>query len=199
MGGRRRHGDRGTAVDRFTAALRRATSASVCPPGSTVVAAVSGGADSVALAAGWRLLLQERGDALHIAHFDHRLRSDSEDDVRFVGDLASTWNVPFHCGSPESSLRDAPGGSLENAARRARYAFLGSVARSVGASVILTAHNRDDQIETVLHRVLRGAGWSGLAGIPAVRPLVRGVDLLRPMLAVPRTLVEGFLGELRQP
>ncbi|MFN0017343.1 MAG: tRNA lysidine(34) synthetase TilS [Pirellulaceae bacterium] len=177
--------------------------ATAFPPASwqdvTVLVAVSGGADSVALLRG---LLELKGGAgegrLIAAHFNHHLRgAESDSDEVFVRGLANQLNIPVECGSS-----DAPTGStgdgIEAAAREARYEFLIAAAERVGARYVVTAHTADDQVETVLHRILRGTGISGLAGIPKARELSPGISLLRPLLTVTRIEVLAYLSSHQQ-
>jgi len=140
--------------------------------GDVVLAAVSGGADSVALlhalvtlAPAWRL-------RLHVLHVDHGLRPDSARDGAFVQALGARLGVPV-----EVAVVDVPPGSLEDAARAARYAALQACARRVGATRIALGHTADDQAETVLMRLLAGSGVRGLAGIPPVRGAI-----IRPLI-----------------
>jgi tRNA(Ile)-lysidine synthase len=141
-------------------------------PGTAVVA-VSGGADSVALLDLLHPLAPELGLALVIAHADHGIQSDSRTVAQSVADLAKRYALPFELGE----LRLGPG-ATETVARRARYAWLHQVKERRGARYIVTAHQRDDQIETIVLRLLRGSAPAGLAGIPArgrgglVRPLL---------------------------
>lgn len=141
-------------------------------PGVAVVA-VSGGADSVALLDLLHPLAADLGVALVVAHADHGIQSDSATVARAVGELAEGYRLPFELGE----LRLGPGAS-ETVARRARYAWLGEVRRRHAARYLVTAHHRDDQIETIVLRLLRGSAPAGLAGIPArgrgglVRPLL---------------------------
>jgi len=163
------------------------------PPGSRVLAAVSGGADSVAMLLLLRQLAPACGFALAgIAHFNHQLRgSESDGDERFCRELAARLGVPVEVGSGDvAALARVRHVSIEVAARRARYAWFGDVAEGVGAGHVATGHTRDDQAETFLLRVLRGAGSSGLAGI---RP-TRGI-FVRPLLDVRRRDLIGFLDE----
>ena len=160
-----------------------------------VVLAVSGGADSVAL-------LRALADAppaggLVVAHLNHRLRGpDSDADAAFVAELAP--HLPRRVEAID--VRSAASGeNLEGTARRVRYDFLGRVAREVGAGSVATAHTLDDQAETVLHRLIRGAGLRGLRGIAESRELVPGVRLLRPMLTVSRAEVIAYLRAVGQP
>lgn len=151
-------------------------------PGATLVVAVSGGADSLCLLAAL-LALRERHHrlspgALIVAHFDHRLRGDeSEEDARFVERLATELRLP--CVVEHARTRYSPKlrVSVEDWARRARYAFLRRVAAEHHAERIVTGHTRDDQAETILLHWLRGSGLSGLRGMQPLRG-----DIARPLL-----------------
>lgn len=168
----------------------------------TLLVAVSGGADSVALLRGLLLLKKGTGGPgegrIVAAHFNHRLRgAESDADEEFVRQLAQELDLPFEVGSCESGL-NLTGDGLEAAARAARYAFLTDAAHRFGARYVVTAHTSDDQVETVLHRILRGTGISGLAGIPLVRELSPAVSVVRPLLGVARAEVIAFLDSLGQ-
>src|SRR5213592_4357812 len=130
-------------------------------PGIAVVA-VSGGADSVALLDLLHAVAAEHGLALVVAHADHQIQPGSGVVARQVWDLAARYGLPWELGE----LGLGPG-ATETAARRARYAWLGAVQRRRGARYVVTAHQRDDQVETILLRVLKGSAPAGLAGIPA--------------------------------
>ncbi|TWT33642.1 tRNA(Ile)-lysidine synthase [Posidoniimonas corsicana] len=161
-----------------------------------VLAAVSGGADSVAMLRALHFLKQQSGGRgqLMVAHFDHRLRGGaSTADAEWVGRLADSLNLPFHLG-------EAAGQSLasEQQARDARYRWLTDTAHQVGTRYVATGHTADDQTETILHRLLRGSGLAGLAGIPSSRPLSEVCEVVRPLLSVSRAQVESFLGDLGQ-
>jgi tRNA(Ile)-lysidine synthase len=159
--------------------------------GETLVVGVSGGPDSTALLDALCLLSRPRGFRLVAAHLDHRLRPDSAADAAFCRELCARDGVPLREGSADVRARAArERGGLEQAARRERYAFLRGVREREQAAAIAVAHTRDDQAETLLLRLLRGAGAAGLA---AMRP--RSGDLLRPLLAVSR---EEVLAHLRQ-
>jgi len=152
-------------------------------PGDTVVCAVSGGADSMALLRAMCLLK----DTLHIqvqaAHFNHNLRGEeSERDEAFVKDFCAAHGIPCHIGSARVEAGEK---GLEAAARNARYAFLQSL-----SGKIATAHTADDNAETMLMHLLRGTGLKGLGGIAPVRD-----NLIRPMLTVTRREVLAFLKE----
>jgi tRNA(Ile)-lysidine synthase len=139
----------------------------------TVLVAVSGGADSVALLHLLLTLAPELSLRLSVLHVDHGLRPDSERDARFVLGLAARLGVPAEV----ARVTVPAGGSLEAAARAERYAALEAHARRLGAARIALGHTADDQAETVLMRMLGGAGVRGLAGIPPrrgriIRPLI---------------------------
>ncbi len=162
--------------------------------GLTVVVAISGGADSVSLAHALSVLAG-RGEArLVLAHFDHRWREESVEDARFVEQLAGQLGWKFVQGQAVE-----PGVQSEQLARRQRYAFLLDVARSEGARFVVTAHTADDQVETILDRILRGTGLRGLAGIPRTRVLDEGIVLLRPLLCCSQSDLRQYLAELGQP
>lgn len=157
------------------------------PPkhGETLVLGLSGGADSVALADTLASLQRRRGFRLVAAHLDHGLRPESADDAAFCLSFCATLGVPFRGGTAPvraRALREKAG--LESAARHERYSFLRRVQADEDAVAIAVAHTQDDQAETLLLRLLRGAGASGLAGM---RP--RSGDLLRPLLEVSRAKV----------
>jgi len=160
-------------------------------PGDRVVVAVSGGPDSVAmLHLLWRLrdILSIQ---LHVAHLDHGLRGhSSQEDARYTRRLARRLEL----SATVEQIQLSPGskGSLEEKARLARYAFLERVASSMRAQRIATGHNADDQAETVLMRILRGAGSDGLSGIPPVRGRI-----VRPLIQVRRLQIEEYLRRRR--
>jgi tRNA(Ile)-lysidine synthase len=147
--------------------------------GQRVVVGLSGGPDSVALLDVMAVLARHHGFTIVAAHLDHALRADSAGDAAFCRDLCARLGVPFRTARVDVRARQAADGiGLEEAARRERHAFLRRVKEDEGASWIALAHTQDDQAETVLLRLLRGAGGLGLS---AMRP--RAGDLLRPMLA----------------
>ncbi|MCX6537897.1 MAG: tRNA lysidine(34) synthetase TilS [Acidobacteria bacterium] len=163
------------------------------PPGCRVLATVSGGADSVAMLFLLRQLVPQCGFVLAgIAHFNHRLRgSESDGDETFCRELAARVGVPVEVGSGDvAALARVGHVSIEVAARRARYAWFSEVADRLGADRVATGHTRDDQAETFLLRVLRGAGTSGLAGIQPRRGI-----FVRPLLDIRHRDLVGFLDE----
>src|SRR2546423_10619139 len=159
--------------------------------GTRVLVAVSGGADSVALLHLLRAL-EDEGDleVAGAAHLHHGLRGADADGDEAVGRaLAERLNVRFVSERADvRSLAREQKQSIEGAARSARYAFLERAADELGAEAIATAHTRDDQAETFLLRLLRGAGTRGLGSI---RPRVGRV--IRPVLDVPRAELRSFL------
>ena len=156
-------------------------------PGDTVICAISGGADSVAMTFAFYLLKDQLGIKLEAAHFNHHLRGEESDrDQKFVEDFCAGYGIPLHLGGGEI----VPGKKgLEAAARDARYAFLHSL-----PGKIATAHTADDNAETVLMRMIRGTGLKGLGAISPVSG-----DLVRPMLTITRAEVEEFLAEWSLP
>lgn len=156
----------------------------------SLVVAVSGGMDSVALLDALFRLRQQGKLAvkLVVAHLNHRLRGEESDgDEAFVRRLATELELDClteQIAVAEIALQEKQ--NLEAAARRLRYEFLARTAEKVGATFVCTAHTLDDQAETVLMRLLRGTGAEGLAGIQPVRPLCQYVTLIRPLLAVTR-------------
>ncbi len=158
-------------------------------PREKVVVAVSGGPDSVVLLHALRRLAEEIGCSLHVAHFDHGLRPESGEDAAYVRALAGSLGVP--CTVGEGRVRERAARerlSLQAAAREERYAFLRGVARQSGAQKIALGHQRDDQAETFLLRLLRGAGLDGLAAIRPARP----DGIIRPLLYVGREEIEAY-------
>ncbi len=160
------------------------------PPASSVLIGVSGGSDSIALA----LLLQELSRhggfrVAGLAHLNHRIRPEAATDEAFCRDFAVRCGLPIVVESV-----DVPGYaaaqrlSIEDAARRVRYDFLERVARQVGADVIAVGHTEDDQAETLLLKLARGAGLTGLGAIYPRRDAV-----VRPVIDVSRAELRAYL------
>lgn len=151
------------------------------PGASSIIVAVSGGADSTALLLACDELIKggKLTPDLTIAHLDHGLRKDSKADAKFVSDLATELGYSMEVGHAKLSQKI----NLEEAARNARYKFFEQTAVKNGAVVVMTAHTLDDQAETVLFRLLRGSAAEGLAGVSPRRPLTEQVDLVRPFLS----------------
>lgn len=152
------------------------------PAGARVAVAASGGADStalLALCAG----LAGRGRAVPVAlHVDHGLRPESPQDAEAARDAAARLGVPFEM----RRLAIEHGAGMPARAREARYEALAAMASAQGAAWVLTAHHADDQLETVLLAIARGAGLDGLGGMPARRALAPGVQVARPCLRIAR-------------
>ena len=165
-----------------------------------VLLAVSGGADSVAMLHALVRLKTEGGGRLEVAHFNHHLRGEESDaDEAFVAELAARLGVACHVGHASEQLWNGNRpGSIEATARTARYDFFRRTAEQRGARYLVTAHTADDQAETILHRIIRGTGISGLAGINRVRVLGPAVTVMRPMLAIRRTELLEYLRQLDQ-
>jgi tRNA(Ile)-lysidine synthase len=173
----------------FAAFRKRAVEGGLIVPGDRVLAAVSGGPDSVALVALLLRLREEMPLEVRLAHFNHRLRDEAADDERFVAALAGRLVLPLAAGSADVRAVAARRKlNLEEAARDLRYGFLRRTAAAGGATKIATGHTLTDQAETVLMRLMRGTGLAGLGGIapvlagppcPVVRPLldIAGPDL----------------------
>jgi tRNA(Ile)-lysidine synthase len=158
-------------------------------PGARVIAAVSGGPDSVCLLhvllkLGSRLGVSVAG----VAHFNHQLRGrDSEEDERFVAEMAAKAGLAFFQARVKAPLN----GNLEQIARRARREFFAGLIRDGSADCVALGHTRDDQAETVLLRLMRGSGLAGLAGVLPVT----AEGLVRPLLDVTRAEVVSFLAD----
>ena len=154
--------------------------------GQKVGVAVSGGADSVGLAAVLRELAPRFGLRLRVLHLDHGLRGEeSRGDAEFVRELASSWGLPVVL----QTARMPEGGNLEEAARKARQGFFRQQMASGVVDRVALGHTRSDQAETVLFRFLRGSGSAGLA---AIRP-VTASGLVRPLIEVERNEVRTWL------
>lgn len=148
-----------------------------------ILVAVSGGADSTALL---DALARWKGN-LCVAHLNHQLRGEeSNADEAFVCSLAHALEIKSIIERKEISAA-AEGKNLEAVARNIRYDFLLRAAQSTQAKLIFTGHSRDDQVETLLMRLLRGTGAAGLYGIHHTRNLSEEIKLVRPMLNISRT------------
>lgn len=164
-----------------------------------VVVGVSGGPDSMALlhllhdanrSLGWQL-------RLHVAHLDHGLRGDrSAEDAAFVQAAAEALSLRCTIAHEDvSASAESQSIGVEEAGRKARYAFFHRVCLQTGADRVAVGHHADDNAETILHRVLRGTGLRGLSGIPQRRELSTGSDvtLIRPLLRLTRTQILAYL------
>ncbi|MDR0897322.1 MAG: tRNA lysidine(34) synthetase TilS [Oscillospiraceae bacterium] len=159
-------------------------------PGEKVLVAVSGGADSLALLGLLWSLREALGIAVEAAHFEHGIRGEaSRADAAFVAAFCAERGIPCHVGAGDvPALAHDWHASLEDAARRARYAFFDQTLLRIGAQKLALAHQLEDQAETLLLHLVHGAG---LAGLSAMR-MQRG-NRIRPLLDVPRADLEAYL------
>jgi tRNA(Ile)-lysidine synthase len=167
-----------------------------------VVVAVSGGADSVALLRAMHSLKQMHGGRgeLIVGTLNHGLRGeDAAKDTAWLKVLCEELKVRLCLETADvQSLVSEQGDGFEAAARTARYDFLRRTAETLGARFVATAHTANDQVETVLHRIVRGTGIAGLRGIQRSRPLSESVTLVRPLLGLSRSQVVEYLSRLGQ-
>jgi tRNA(Ile)-lysidine synthase len=200
---------------------------SLLKPGMRLGVAVSGGADSVALLRALASRSTELGLVLHVAHLHHGLRGEEADgDREFCRDLAAKLNLPFHEARVDTAAAaepdpksNKPRETIEEAARRLRYAWFRLLMSSGEINAIATAHTLDDQAETVLAKFLRGAWTEGLSGIhpklespegrgawtegqagisPKLKTAGAGGSIVRPLLGVTRAEIEAYLRALGQ-
>jgi tRNA(Ile)-lysidine synthase len=173
----------------YSACVRR----QLIPPGSMVLLAVSGGADSLALLYALHTLRARLDCRLHAATFDHGARgAASAADAAFVAGVCAALDIPVITGRAQRPAASEAG------LRAARYAFLADAARAAGAQRIATGHHAGDQAETVLLRLARGAGSAGLAAMAPLAPLPGQPDLLliRPLLGIPRADIDAYCAQL---
>lgn len=171
------------------------------PSGTRVVVGVSGGSDSLCLLD----TLHSLGYRVVVAHLDHRLRRGSWSDAEFVLRVAAAYGVPATVERLPKGALPLPGATLEEGARLLRYRFLARVAVDQRAAYVAVGHTSDDQAETILMHLLRGAGSRGLRGmLPTTRLVdVMGADdavnvfLVRPLLVVTRSMTEAHCRGLR--
>ncbi len=179
------------------------------PRGATIVVGVSGGPDSLCLLHVLRALAPdaECGVSLHVAHLNHQLRgADADADATFVAQLAAEWDLACTIAARDvTAYAERERLAIEEAARQMRYGFLAEVAQQIGSNTIAVAHHADDQAESVLMHVIRGAGIAGLRGMRPkldIRDLRLGIantqypipniQLIRPLLYVTRADIEAY-------
>jgi tRNA(Ile)-lysidine synthase len=164
-------------------------------PGDRVGVGVSGGADSTALLLLLLELREKLGIVLSVVHFNHKLRGKSSDaDEKFVAKLAANHGLTFHIGHADVAAKaKREKANLEDAARRARYAFFAQLVDGGQVTRVAVAHTADDQAETVLAHILRG---TGLAGLGAIHPSAG--HIVRPLLDVRRTQLRAYLKSRKQ-
>lgn len=180
--------------DSFTLAVKDAlhlalTENSVAVPGTArLLLAFSGGPDSTALLAAMAQFAHEHPFELHACHINHGLRGEESDgDEEYCRQICEKWQIPFH-------VEKLPGTCKAEAdLRDLRYESLQRVAAKINSAICLTGHTLDDQVETMLFRLFRGTGPSGLLGIPACREISDKLIVLRPMLGLSRHDCLAFL------
>ena len=177
---------------------------SLLKPGLRLAVGLSGGTDSVALTRALADRAGELGIVLHAAHLHHGLRgteagSEASQDQQFAAELAHSLGLTFHTHQVDTAAEAAKHHeSIEEAARRLRYAWFRSLMASGYVDAAATAHTLDDQAETVLGKFLRGAWTQGLSGIHPVVTFPEG-RILRPLLATTRPQIEAYLTAIGQP
>ena len=183
-------------IDLAAQAAAFADKYNMLPQGSTVLCALSGGADSMALLSVLEALAKPRSLTLHAAHFNHQLRGEeSQRDEDFVVQWCQKRGIPLVVGRGDVAQEaQEQGKGVEETARAMRYGFLTATAQELGADKIATAHNADDNAETLLLHLARGTGLDGLTGFPPVRGI-----LIRPLLATPRIDIAVYLAQEEIP
>lgn len=168
-----------------------------------VIVGVSGGPDSVVLLHVLVALRERMKLFLHVAHLNHRLRgSQADKDAEFVKFLAGRFNLPFTVKAVDvAAFSKRKKLTLEEAARHKRYDFLWNLSRRIKARKIALGHNADDEVETIMMWLLRGAGRGGLTGIPPTRKIKQtdDIDIIRPLIEIPRKEIENYLKKLKIP
>lgn len=167
----------------------RKTIKNLLQPEAHYLLAVSGGADSLALAHACAALAAQGWGSYSVCHVEHGLRGEEAlRDMQAVQRACKAWGLPCFTEHVQAAAYAAQYHlSTEDAARRLRYAALRRVAAQQGAVALVTAHHEGDQAETLLLRLLRGAGLQGLAGMRAQQG-----DIIRPLLALPKSLLEDY-------
>jgi len=162
----------------------------------SVLACVSGGPDSVALLNILSILSPRFNIKIGVAHLDHSLRGkDSDQDAKFVESLALKLDLPFHIQKRHvQKYAEKEKLSIEDAGRKARYDFFLNISEKMGYSRIATAHHAGDNAELILMNMLRGAGKSGLSGIPPIRG-TGGKSIIRPLIHLSKNEIHTFLSE----
>lgn len=159
--------------------------------GDKLLLGVSGGPDSACLLSLFNKIKHDWNLKLAVAHFNHSLRKNSNRDEVFVSKLASKYKLPFFSEKADSGIFKQKG-STEELARHARFDFLIKAADKFKCSKIVLGHNLDDQAETVLMRIIRGAGLSGISAILPKR-IIKNREIIRPLLAFKRSEIERYL------
>ena len=163
-----------------------------------ILIGVSGGADSIALLRAVDSLSYKRGwnIELTVGHIQHHLRPEAEQEAQFVSKLAQDLDLPFL--RTDIDLSNIGSANLEEMASKARYTALLDMAKSCRATEVMVAHHADDQLETVLMRLIRGTSINGLSAMPWVRGLDNIIDLIRPALSTDHATAISYLNSIKQ-
>lgn len=189
--------DQRETIRRFETAVSNSCQRLISASDSPIWLAVSGGRDSIALLHAVVRSKSIAPDRLAVVHVDHGLRDDSQDDAKFVAQVATRLNVHVELTKIEAS--DSAAAGSEDWARRHRYHTIQRIATAAGSRYVATAHTAHDQAETVLHRLVRGTGVAGLAGMSDARPLGHQLTLIRPLLDLSREDVTAYLAAINEP
>jgi len=164
-------------------------------PGETVLAACSGGCDSMALTHILYCLKDQLGFNLAAVNIDHMLRLEAKDEARLVEEFCFFLRIPYyHQAVDVPDFMEKNGLSLQEAARIKRYEYLRSISKKIGGAKIAIGHHLDDQAETVLINLLRGSGSGGLGGMKVFTG-----EIIRPLLSVSRETLESYCAENKIP
>jgi tRNA(Ile)-lysidine synthase len=162
--------------------------------GDKVLIAFSGGPDSSVLLYVLNELKKKYDISIYAGHVNHGLRGkESLEDERIAKKICEELKIPCSVIRKNVKKLKKRGNSLENTARKIRYEALGKIAKTFGANKIATGHNRDDQVETILFRIIRGTGEEGLGGIPPTRKFSPGIEIIRPLIEIEREKIEKYL------
>ena len=177
-------------TETFLSRFRRAISQNrLATRGDSILLAVSGGPDSLALLLAFHEIAETDGYRIAACVVNHRIRKEAAAEAAFVQKVCADLGVPCHAETVDVPMHRAEhGGSLETVARNLRYAALRRVAKAGGYDTIATAHHRGDQAETVLYHLIRGSGLCGLSGMQAIAG-----DLIRPFLGFSKADILRFL------
>ncbi|MDR0822947.1 MAG: tRNA lysidine(34) synthetase TilS [Endomicrobium sp.] len=166
--------------------------------GDKIIIAVSGGADSISLAHLFWRLSKKINISLMIVHFDHSLRLDAKKEKKLVKSLSNKMQISFYFQKlPVKTYAKTRKISIETAGRELRYAALEQIAKEKRFNKIATAHNANDNAETVLMWLLRGSG--NFSGIPQRRLINKKLQIIRPMLSIKRKLIDEYIKEQKLP
>jgi tRNA(Ile)-lysidine synthase len=169
-------------------------------PNEKILVGVSGGPDSIALLDGLRRLSHKEKWQVHVIHVNHQLRGkESDADAEYVADYCRKWAIPCHVERVDVNKALHSGGNKQAVARKLRYQAFAHTAMRWKIKKLILAHHADDQVETILMRLIRGTSVSGLSGMEK-RRIWRGLEIIRPLLGLSKSLIEEYcLQENLQP